>query len=177
MKVQYFANCPRFDFSWYCRPSKRSQCTLRKSSCSNATSPPRNKCTCSRFGPSSLVGSHSHNTAARIITFTCKYDHITPVLVRLHWLPVSYRIRFKVLLLTYKALNDLSPEYISELLNKPKYTRNLRSQSQHLLSVPKSRTVTYDDRAFSVCAPKLYYFTYYYVFSFVFYFFFVVCKM
>ena len=95
------------------------------------------------------------NTAARIITFTCKYDHITPVLVRLHWLPVSYRIRFKVLLLTYKALNDLSPEYISELLNKPKYTRNLRSQSQHLLSVPKSRTVTYGDRAFSVCAPKL----------------------
>lgn len=91
----------------------------------------------------------------RIITFTCKYDHITPVLVRLHWLPVSYRIRFKVLLLTYKTLNDLSPEYISELLNKPKYTRNLRSQSQHLLSVPKSRTVTYGDRAFSVCAPKL----------------------
>ena len=36
-----------------------------------------------------------------------------------------------------------------------KYTRNLRSQSQHLLSVPKSRTVTYGDRAFSVCAPKL----------------------
>ena len=47
-----------------------------------------------------------------------------------------------------KALNDLSPEYISELLNKPKYTRNLRSQSQLLLSVPKSRTVTYGDRAF-----------------------------
>ena len=95
------------------------------------------------------------NTAARIITFTCKYDHITPVLVRLHWLPVSYRIRFKVLPLTYKSLNDLSPEYISELLNNPKYTRNLRSLSQHLLSVPKSRTVTYCDRAFSVCAPKL----------------------
>ena len=44
------------------------------------------------------------NTAARIITFTCKYDHITPVLVRLHCLPVSYHIRFKVLQLTYKAL-------------------------------------------------------------------------
>ena len=95
------------------------------------------------------------STVARIITFSCKYDHITPVLVRLHWLPVSYRIKFKVLLLTYKALNDLSSEYISELLNKAKYTRNLRSQSQHLLSVPKSRTVTYGDRAFSVCAPKL----------------------
>ena len=34
------------------------------------------------------------NTAARIITFTCKYDRISPVLVRLHWLPVSYRIRY-----------------------------------------------------------------------------------
>ena len=53
------------------------------------------------------------------------------------------------------ALNDLSPEYISELLNNAKYTRNLRSQSQHLLSVPKSRTVTYGNRAFAVCAPKL----------------------
>ena len=60
-----------------------------------------------------------------------------------------------MLLLTYKALNDLSLEYLSELLNKPMHTRNLRSQSQHLLSVPKSKTVTYGDRAFSVCAPKL----------------------
>ena len=60
-----------------------------------------------------------------------------------------------MLLLTYKALNDLSPEYISGLLSKPKYTRYVRSQSQHLLSVPKSSTVTYGDRAFSVCAPKL----------------------
>ena len=95
------------------------------------------------------------NTAPHIITFTCKYDRITPVLVRLHWLPISYRIRFKVLLLTYKALNDLFPEYISELLNNAKYIRNLRSQSQHLLSVPKSRTVTYGNRALAVCAPKL----------------------
>ena len=62
-----------------------------------------------------------------------------------------------MLLLTYKALNDLSSEYISELLNMPKYTRNFRSQSQHLLSVPVNPElhVTYGDKAFSVCAPKL----------------------
>ena len=60
-----------------------------------------------------------------------------------------------MLLLTYTALHDLSPEYMSELLHKPKYTHNLRSQSQYLLSVLKSRTVTYGDRAFSVCTPKL----------------------
>ena len=37
------------------------------------------------------------NTAAHVISSTCKCDHITPVLVRLHWLPASCRIRFKVL--------------------------------------------------------------------------------
>ena len=47
---------------------------------------------------------------------TRKYDHITPVLQRLHWLPIRARIDFKILLLTYKALHNLAPEYITELL-------------------------------------------------------------
>ena len=41
------------------------------------------------------------NTAARIITRTLRYDHITPVLKELHWLPVQYRIQFKILTHTY----------------------------------------------------------------------------
>ncbi len=45
------------------------------------------------------------NTAARILTRTRKYEHITPVLRSLHWLPVTVRIDFKVLLLVYKSLN------------------------------------------------------------------------
>ena len=52
------------------------------------------------------------NHAARVITQWRKYDHITPVLVDLHWLPVKQRIDFKILFLTYKALNGLAPEYI-----------------------------------------------------------------
>ena len=32
------------------------------------------------------------NRAARIVTFTKKYEHITPSLIDLHWLPVEYRI-------------------------------------------------------------------------------------
>ena len=44
------------------------------------------------------------NTAARIVTLTKKFDHITPVLIQLHWLPVHFRILFKVLLLVYKRL-------------------------------------------------------------------------
>ena len=33
-----------------------------------------------------------------------KYDHITPVLKDLHWLPIRKRIEFKILLLTFKCM-------------------------------------------------------------------------
>ena len=56
------------------------------------------------------------NIAARIVS-RCPYrDHITPVLESLHWLPVKYRILFKLLLLTYKCLNGLGPGYLSCLV-------------------------------------------------------------
>ena len=95
------------------------------------------------------------NTAARIVTVTKKFDHITPVLIQLHWLPVHFRILFKVLLLVYKALNGMAPLYITELLSYRTCSCTLRSTDQKLLAVPKSRLKTYGDRAFSVAAPKL----------------------
>src|SRR4029434_3953593 len=52
------------------------------------------------------------NAAACKLTRTKRYEHISPVLASLHWLPVKSRIDFKVLLLTYKALNDLAPNYL-----------------------------------------------------------------
>ena len=57
------------------------------------------------------------NTAARILTRTKIFDHITPVLASLHWLPVNKaRADFKVLLLTYKALHGLVPTHLSDLV-------------------------------------------------------------
>ena len=50
------------------------------------------------------------NSAARIVSRTRKYEHITPVLIKLHWLPIKLCIQFKVLLLVYKALNGLAPK-------------------------------------------------------------------
>ena len=79
------------------------------------------------------------NTAARVVTRTGKFDHITPVLKQLQWLPVRYRIVFKILLLVYKALNETAPTYISELLKYHTSERKLRSSSQHLLATPKAR--------------------------------------
>ena len=95
------------------------------------------------------------NTAARIVTLSKRFDHITPIMFKLHWLRLSYRIHFKILLLVYKCLNGLAPIYLSELLRYSISPRLLRSSSQNFLAVPRSRSKTYGDNAFSVVAPKL----------------------
>jgi len=94
------------------------------------------------------------NSAARLITHTRKNEHITPILYHLHWLPVSLRINFKVLILTYKALHSLGPTYISDLLQPYAPVRSLRSSSAGLLVTPKFSLVTMGARAFSVVAPS-----------------------
>ena len=68
------------------------------------------------------------NAAARVLTKTRKFDHISPILCTLHWLPVKFRIEYKILLLTYKALNGLAPQYLSDLISYYQPTRPLRSQ-------------------------------------------------
>ena len=83
------------------------------------------------------------------------FGHITPVLIQLHWLPVHFRILFKVLLIVYKTLNGMAPLYITELLSYRTCSRMLRSTDQKLLVILKSKLITYGDRAFSVAAPKL----------------------
>uniref|UniRef100_A0A3B1J046 Reverse transcriptase domain-containing protein n=1 Tax=Astyanax mexicanus TaxID=7994 RepID=A0A3B1J046_ASTMX len=65
------------------------------------------------------------NAAAWLLTGTCKYEHISPILVSLHWLPIYFRIHFKILLFTFKSLNGLAPPYLSELLHTYKPTRSL----------------------------------------------------
>ncbi len=58
------------------------------------------------------------NAAARVLARSRKYDHITLILQSLHWLPIKFRISYKILLLTYKALNDLAPAYLTNLLSR-----------------------------------------------------------
>jgi hypothetical protein len=96
------------------------------------------------------------NAAAKVILRCKKFDHVTPLLKELHWLPVPQRITFKTLLLTYKALNNEAPSYLSDLLLMHNPGKNLRSSCDPiLLNIPKSRLKTFGDRAFSVAAPHL----------------------
>ncbi len=92
------------------------------------------------------------NAAARLLTRTRKHEHITPVQASLHWLPVRFRIDFKILLLVFKVLNGLAPPYLCELLHVHTPVKALRSSSQMALDVPRSRL---KNRAFSVAAPNL----------------------
>ena len=55
------------------------------------------------------------NTVARLICNLSHFDHISPVLFELHWLPLQYRIIFKVLMITYKTINSMAPKYITEI--------------------------------------------------------------
>ena len=106
--------------------------------------------------PKKVVGRLQilQNASARLLTGLKKRDHITPTLMQLHWLPVEQRVLFKILLLTYKALNDVGPCYLKELLVPYKPARELRSSTGNLLLVPTTHYKETEKRAFSARAPR-----------------------
>lgn len=95
------------------------------------------------------------NAAAKFLTKTRKFDHVTPILRALHWLPVQYRIDYKILLLVFKCLHHLAPSYLSELIHVYSPSRVLRSSNLNILAVPCTRLKRRGDRAFSVVGPRL----------------------
>ena len=82
------------------------------------------------------------NSAAGLVTAPRKHDHITPILRRLQWLPVRYRIIFKILLLIYKALSGQGPSYIKDLLKYRDSGRVLRSSNKHSLDEPVAKLLS-----------------------------------
>ena len=48
------------------------------------------------------------NSVAWLVCSTPRFNHITPILFSLHWLPVAYSIEFKILVLTFKAIYQLT---------------------------------------------------------------------
>ena len=97
------------------------------------------------------------NEAARLVTGTPRFCHVTPLLFHLHWLPISYRIKFKILLLTFKCLYGQAPNYLIDLITIKKQSRySLRSNESIFLELPGIKThPTLGDRAFQSAAPYL----------------------
>ena len=107
--------------------------------------------------PSTLINKlqRIQNIVARLITGHGRCEHITPVLKSLHWLPVKQRITFKTLVLVYKAVNNLAPAYLKELLYPYVPCRGLRSSENNLLVVPFTRSSVVQQCAFSAAGPRL----------------------
>ena len=106
--------------------------------------------------PSSLVArlQRVQNSAARLIHNISRTSPSSPLLINLHWLPVKFRIIFKILLITYKAIHSLAPEYIIQLIQVKTPNRTLRSSNTILLQHPSIKSSkTLGDRAFSLAAP------------------------
>ena len=94
------------------------------------------------------------NSLARVIMNKKRTDHMHPVLEQLHWLPVSYRIDYKVATLAFKVRSTGNPVYLRNIVTDYEPTRELRSSNQPLLSRPSTRTEI-ARRAFSQAAPTV----------------------
>ena len=94
------------------------------------------------------------NCLARVVTRSPRFSRSVPLLKSLHWLPVRYRIIFKICTITYQALSTKQPAYLHSMLTPARQPRQLRSSGSGLLSVPRVKTNA-GTRAFSVAAPTL----------------------
>ena len=83
------------------------------------------------------------NSLCRVVTHSSKSSHITPQLTKLHWLPVRYRIQFKIGLITYQILNQGQPVYLRELIHPYTSSRNTRRSTPKLKFL---QTPTFDPR-------------------------------
>jgi len=97
------------------------------------------------------------NAAARLISGARKFDHVTPLLREIHWLPVEQRTIFKMAVMTYKCVHGTTANYLVDYIRPPlSATANLhlRPTSSGRLFVPRSKTAA-GDRSFAVAGPRL----------------------
>ena len=95
------------------------------------------------------------NSVARIVTRTSRSSHITPVLKSLHWLPVQYRINFKLRCTTHHALSLGEPHYLKTLLIHRLNSHSFRSSSFNPITLPFFNKKTNGFRSFAHAAPFL----------------------
>ena len=92
------------------------------------------------------------------MTGTRKFEHITPVLRQLHWLPVRQRIAFKLVMITFKCLHGLAPSYLADVCTPVSSVVSrlslptAESANSGALVVPRTRT-TIGRRDFAVAGP------------------------
>ena len=94
------------------------------------------------------------NCLARVVTKAPRFSRSVPILKRLHWLPVKFRIHFKICAITFRTLKENQPAYLADLLVRPKCSKYLRFTNSNRFVAPRIKTKT-GSRAFSISGPAL----------------------
>ena len=84
----------------------------------------------------------AQNFASKIITNSKKYDHATPSLRQLNWLPIKHLLIYRDTVMTYKCMNNLAPTYLSDRFVKRSELHNRSTRNSGLLQIPLFRTAT-----------------------------------
>ena len=97
------------------------------------------------------------NIAAKLVLNRTKYESSTESRKQLHWLPITARTEFKIIVLVYKCLHGNAPEYLQKILTPKLVLREgLRSSTfTSNLHIPKTSRHTFASRSFSVSGPSL----------------------
>ena len=94
------------------------------------------------------------NRAARVIYALGRWSEAAPLITKLHWLPIAQRVTFKILLYVYKALNEQSPAYITQLFTYYVPGRPLRSSNDPSRLVVHRYNSVAGERSFTATAAK-----------------------
>jgi len=96
------------------------------------------------------------NAAARVVVWGSRRrsTNLLCLLEQLHWLPIDWRVKFKIACITYKTISTNEPAYLHSLLKHYVPSRSLHSSDSNLLSVPRVRTC-FGSRSFAVAAPTI----------------------
>ena len=96
------------------------------------------------------------SSASRLIFQCRKQNHISPLLMSLHWLSINARIEYKLSVICHSFFLGLSPTYLSDLLLVYAQKRNLCPSSDNkILCITKLRTKTFGHRSFSFAGPTI----------------------
>jgi len=91
------------------------------------------------------------NSAARLVCAEPAFSHVTPLLRRLHWLPVARRMTYKLCVPMFNAFHGTAPEYLTDLCSRCSDQR-LRSSTRGNFVVRRTRT-RFADSSFTVAGP------------------------
>ena len=107
------------------------------------------------YGSPMYMLERLQNSTARLIFQCRKHNHISPLLMSLHWLPINAHIEYKLSVICHSFFLGLSPIYLSDLLSVHTQKKLRPSSDNRMLCIPKLRTKTFEHRSFSIAAPTI----------------------